>query len=600
MNKFCPRCSKRFPDNAQVCPHDGTNLVQLDDSDLVGSVLDNRYSILARIGKGGMGVVYKAEQHLIERIVALKVLNKEIVKEETAVKRFMNEAKAIASLENPHTVTLYDFGVTTDGLLYYTMELLDGRPLSTLLKDEGPLAIDVAARILFETLESLEEAHAKGILHRDIKPDNLFLQTRSTGERIKVLDFGIAKLVGDGGGGTAITKTGMICGTPQYLSPEQVIGNPAVPASDLYSLAVVFYEMLAGMPPFFSPTPMKLLLQHLNEAPAPISVKNPRVTVPASINRFVERALAKQPEMRFASVADFRAGLKDALSRMAEDTESLAALVETSTGTRALSETTPVHPVVASSTAPGEMPASIAEDETQPLPDEVAQDEDDTRAVVAASRGFPTTGVVVAVVVLALAAVLIWRPWRTAPEVPGVADASVKAPVAAVVDAQKVTPLDLASAPLQDVVFTATDLDSPQDTLENVAELTAPVAPPDGGRLELSSGGQVDANTDVLTTPAPPDIQRQPEVVPDRDVPVPGVQLPVVEPVAKPVKKTEKKPVKKPVKKPEKKPVAAGEGGERGTSFKRIDQVPEPVEKKPAEKPPQEKKPSGFRRIPTG
>ncbi len=330
----------------EVCPDDGTNLIHFDEQDLVGSVLDNRYTILSQVGKGGMGVVYKAEQHLIGRVVALKVLNKEIVRDETSVKRFLNEARAIASLENPHTVTLYDFGVTTEGLLYYTMELLEGRPLSGLLQAQGPLTLEHAVEIIFQTLESLGEAHDKGILHRDIKPDNLFLQARKKGERVKVLDFGIAKLVGEGSEGTAITKTGMICGTPQYLSPEQVLGNPAVPASDLYSLGVVFYEMMAGLPPFYSPTPMKLLLKHLNEIPPPISVKNPQVAVPTTINRFVERVLAKQPEDRFPTVDEFRAGLEEALAQITEDTdsESLTALVQTDHGSRALEESDRVHP----------------------------------------------------------------------------------------------------------------------------------------------------------------------------------------------------------------------------------------------------------------
>jgi serine/threonine protein kinase len=337
LEKYCPKCFKRFPGEAMKCPDDQTNLVAMDVKDLVGQVLDNRYTVLGRVGKGGMGVVYKAEQHLIKRIVALKVLNRDIVKDETAVKRFLNEARVIASLENPHTVTLYDFGVTTDGLLYYTMELLDGQPLSAIVKRDGPLDYKRAVDLLLQTCESLEEAHDKGILHRDIKPENLFVIRKGGKERVKVLDFGIAKLVGDSSSGESVTKTGMICGTPQYLSPEQVMGAKPVPASDLYSLAIVLYEILAGEPPFYSPTPMKLLLAHLNERPAAIAIKNPRVKVPASIDAFVLKGMAKAPEERFSCVAEFRAALLRAVEEHEKNpqaTVNLTGVAVTAAGTR--------------------------------------------------------------------------------------------------------------------------------------------------------------------------------------------------------------------------------------------------------------------------
>ncbi len=335
MEKYCPKCFKKYPMEVEVCPGDGSFLVSPHEKDLTGEVLDNRYTVLERIGRGGMGVVYRAEQHLIKRIVALKVLRREVVQDETAVKRFLTEAQAIASLDSRHTVTLYDFGVTRDGLLYYTMELLKGHPLSWIIRKEAPLEIGRAARLVIQVCDSLKEAHDRGILHRDLKPDNLFVVERDEREMIKVVDFGIAKLVGDSSV-ESVTRTGMIVGTPQYLSPEQALGNPVVPASDLYSMAIVFYEMLAGVPPFQDETPMKTLWCHVRDPLPPLSSKNPSVQVPRSIEAFLARALEKEAGRRFPTAVAFRDALRKALEDhdAAPETVSLPNLSTTDEGLR--------------------------------------------------------------------------------------------------------------------------------------------------------------------------------------------------------------------------------------------------------------------------
>ena len=335
MEKYCPKCFKKYPQDAKRCPEDGSYLVSTTDRDLTGEVLDERYTILERIGRGGMGVVYKAEQQLIKRIVALKVLRRDIVQDESAVKRFLNEARAIASLDSRHTVTLHDFGVTRDGLLYYTMELLKGRPLTRIIRDEAPLDHVRAAGLLLQACSSLEEAHEHNILHRDIKPDNLFVTVRKGREELKVLDFGIAKLVGDASMDT-VTRTGMIIGTPQYLSPEQALGNPVVPASDLYSLAIVFYETLAGKPPFIDDTPMKTMWAHIRDPVPPLRQKNPKVKVPRSIEAFLNRALEKEPGKRLQSVPAFAKALRKAVEEQqaSPETVSLPPLSTTDGGLR--------------------------------------------------------------------------------------------------------------------------------------------------------------------------------------------------------------------------------------------------------------------------
>jgi serine/threonine protein kinase len=335
MQKYCPKCFKKFPLDVERCPEDGTYLVAPMDKDLVGEILDDRYTVLEQIGKGGMGVVYRAEQHLIKRIVALKVLRREIVQDESAVKRFLNEARAIASLDSRHTITLHDFGVTRDGLLYYTMELLKGRPLSRIIRDEAPLDHVRAAGLLLQACRSLEEAHEHNILHRDLKPENLFVSVKKGKEQLKVLDFGIAKLLGDTASET-LTQAGMIVGTPQYLSPEQAKGKPVAQPSDLYSLGIVLYEMLTGEPPFLCDTPMATLWAHIQDPVPPLHQKNPNIQVPRSIEVFLARALEKEAANRFQSASAFGAALRKAVEDhdASPETVTLPPLATTDQGLR--------------------------------------------------------------------------------------------------------------------------------------------------------------------------------------------------------------------------------------------------------------------------
>jgi serine/threonine protein kinase len=341
-DRFCPSCFCKFPASERVCPVDGTTLVSLVDSDLTGQVLDKRYHVVERIGSGGMGVVYKADQKLIGRKLALKVLRRDIVASEVSVKRFLTEARATASLRSPRTITFHDFGVTDDGLLYYTMELLEGRPLSKIIKEDGPFDFRRAAILVGQVCESLEEAHAKGILHRDLKPDNLFVVREGGVEAIKVMDFGIAKVLNDPQS-QSITQTGSLCGTPQYVSPEQATGRPASSASDMYSLGVVFFEMLAGRPPFRGPGITAVLLEHVQKAPPSVSEVNPSVSIPESLERFLERALSKEPSTRYRSASEFKRCLKTALQGSArlDGTASAISVPEDQSGEVAPANTQP-------------------------------------------------------------------------------------------------------------------------------------------------------------------------------------------------------------------------------------------------------------------
>lgn len=310
-SKFCAICMKDFDESVDVCTECGAALAVLHGSSLVGQTLDDRYSIEEMIGKGGMGVVYRAKQRYLEREVALKVLRKDMSEDSANVKRFLQEARAISSLVSPHTVTVFDFGVSKDGLMYFTMEMLDGESLHGLLRREGLVHYRRAVDFAVQACRSLSEAHKKQIWHRDIKPENVFVTRDEDGEDlVKILDFGIAKL---GPASPNLTATGMICGTPQYLSPEQAQGGEVDHRSDLYSLGVVLYEMLAGEPPFVGETAVKTVFHHVTMPPPPLLEKNPALAIPTELADAVMWTLEKFPGGRPQTAEAFSRALEEAM-----------------------------------------------------------------------------------------------------------------------------------------------------------------------------------------------------------------------------------------------------------------------------------------------
>jgi serine/threonine protein kinase len=280
---------------------------------LVGHLLAGKYKIIKKIGEGGMGSVYIANQEPIDRKVAVKVLLGKLAEDEIAVKRFEQEAKAISKMQHPNTVTIYDFGKTSeaeDERLYIVMEYLKGKTLTQVLRQDGVLAPHRAARIMRQVCASLQDAHAAGIIHRDLKPDNIFL-TEVGGDKdwVKVLDFGVAKLADSEGAGT-LTQTGMIFGTPKYMSPEQAEGRPIDYRADIYALGVVLYELLVGGPPFVADTPVGLLLKHISEPPTPFSRIRPDLSIDPRLEAVVMRALDKRPEGRQQMVVELAQALE--------------------------------------------------------------------------------------------------------------------------------------------------------------------------------------------------------------------------------------------------------------------------------------------------
>jgi serine/threonine-protein kinase len=275
---------------------------------LLGTTLLGRYRILERIGAGAMGAVYRAEQVGLQRPVALKVLKKQADSSADVAARFEREARAMSALAHPNTVRVYDFGSTEHGLLFLAMELLEGQLATDRLGDSEALPTTDAIIWAQQVLRSIGEAHAKGIVHRDIKPDNIFL-ARVQGEpdpMVKVLDFGIAKAVGgDHKLDQFETLDGTVFGTPRYMSPEQAQGKPIDHRSDLYAVGIVLYELLVGEPPFVDRDAVVVMAKHIREQPPPLRRAAPTRSLPASLQRVLDRALSKSPEERFQSAEAF-------------------------------------------------------------------------------------------------------------------------------------------------------------------------------------------------------------------------------------------------------------------------------------------------------
>ncbi len=270
---YCSLCEGSFPAGTTACPNDGTRLVQFADQHvrLLGKLIDGRFEVLSKLGQGGMGDVYLARQKSVGREVAIKVIKAELSADRVASKRFLREAKLLSRVSHPNVVVVHDMGQDGDGTLYLVMELVTGRTLAELLRDDPQMPAERIRDISLQVCDALEAAHGKGVIHRDLKPSNILVSTSASGrDTVKVLDFGLAKsLAGDDTAGD-ITSTGVIMGTPLYVSPEMITGDEVDGRSDLYSLGCLLYEMCSGEPPFMAETATLLLSKHIAEKPAPI------------------------------------------------------------------------------------------------------------------------------------------------------------------------------------------------------------------------------------------------------------------------------------------------------------------------------------------
>jgi serine/threonine-protein kinase len=277
-----------------------------DDSRVaIGSVLDGRYRIDALIGSGGMGRIYRGEHTGIGRAVAVKVLHQDLNRNREASQRFQREAIASGRLDHPNITNIYDFGVLSDGACYLVMELLEGETLGERLERDPRLPWREAVEILRGMLLGLRHAHDRGVVHRDIKPDNVYLARKDGDLIIKILDFGIAKLRAGTADDPASTRAGITVGTPAYLSPEQAVGGEITPASDLYSASIVLYEMLAGRAPFEDKDPLAMLGAHVSRTPPMLAEVASDIELPPGLEDVLRAGLVKAARDRIRAAKDY-------------------------------------------------------------------------------------------------------------------------------------------------------------------------------------------------------------------------------------------------------------------------------------------------------
>jgi serine/threonine-protein kinase len=304
-HQFCPACG--FPI--------GKVTGNVDDA-MIGRTLPGGFVILELIGVGGMGRVYRSEQTNLGRTVAVKIVHPHLVGEENAVARFITEARAASRLNHPNSVAVIDFGKTNDGQLYLVMEYLRGKDLARVAYEEGPLPFRRVVDVLKQVLAALSEAHHLEIIHRDLKPENIILEpVRGGGDFVKVVDFGLAKMQIEKAG-PSITSPGIVCGTPEYMSPEQGRGDTLDARSDLYAVGVVLYQLLTGKLPFEADSPTQVVLMHLSKPPPDPAVVAPERHIPAPLIEVCLRALSKEANARYATADAFSQALSEAMAQI--------------------------------------------------------------------------------------------------------------------------------------------------------------------------------------------------------------------------------------------------------------------------------------------
>ncbi len=330
----CATCGTPLVAGARFCPACGKEARATERAagvaappDLAGRTIAGRYRIVAKLGEGGMGAVYRGEQISLKRAVAVKLLRPELSADPMLLRRFNAEAEAVAKLGHPNTVNIYDFGQDGDGSLFIAMEFIEGKSLRSAIHNEAPMSPRRALAIAAQVAASLSDAHAVGIVHRDLKPDNVMLQDRGKQrDVVRVLDFGIAKLRDDSRATQqAMTQAGDMLGTPQYMAPEQIRGEAIDGRADVYALGCIIYEMVTARMPYEAPTVMAILSKHLLEPVVPPTQRRPDLALPPAIDQLVLSAMMKDPAARVATMDAYADRIAAVLETLPPDPDRSAA-----------------------------------------------------------------------------------------------------------------------------------------------------------------------------------------------------------------------------------------------------------------------------------
>lgn len=310
--KLCDTCNELFEDDKDLCPVDSVRLADAGKSPFIGKYIDDRYRILAFLGQGSMGAVFRALDETTSRQMAIKLLHGSRVSDPNSRRRFLREAKTISSLNHPNIVKLFHYGLLGEEQPYIVTEFLKGESLSRRIRDKGHISLDEALPIMRQVLSAVAEAHRAKVIHRDLKPENIVLEN----EIVKVLDFGVAKLMFERNEQSgSLTMDGKVCGSPGYMSPEQCRGEELDIRSDVYSLGVTIFEMLTGKRPFYADDVMGLMFMHVNRPPPSMNAIRVDLPFPSGLEAAVKKALSKTKFERQANAEELLDDIEMALSK---------------------------------------------------------------------------------------------------------------------------------------------------------------------------------------------------------------------------------------------------------------------------------------------
>lgn len=352
----CLRCKQQIESEIDQCPHCGEK-VTLFQRTYASRLIDGKYQILDRLGVGGMGEIFKVRHIHLNELRVIKIMRPNVAADDQGMQRFLQEARTSTMIKHKNLAMLYDFAQLEDGSYYMVWEFIDGTNIQKWISQNGPVPPRLAVEISMQALNGLEHLHSMGLIHRDISPENIMLSQDRQGKlAVKVIDFGIAKQLGEGEAGQGLTQTGMFLGKLKYASPEQAgflkEGEHLDPRSDLYSFGIVMYEMLAGKAPFQATNPHGYILKHVTEKPAPIAAMNAEVKVPAQLESIIMRSLEKSRDARFATAAEFEHSLEAVRNTIPPDVKyGLGERMITLSGAQTLADLPKVTP--GSFTSPG-------------------------------------------------------------------------------------------------------------------------------------------------------------------------------------------------------------------------------------------------------